>query len=199
MQRLIKNLVLLGLTTTLPSLALVAGEECCQAGATCPVAGAAKDACCAEKTAAVTKAAAAHSKLVKVDYKVTGMTRGGCETKVKDALAKIEGVSEPSACSDAKQVKLAYDASKVKEEQLMAAINKLGFKVEAETVDLKVEGLKCGACSEKVSKKLASVKGVSEQKVCHEAQHAVVTFDPNKVSRKDIVAAIDGTGFKVVQ
>lgn len=209
MRTVLKTLVALGLTTTLSSLALVADGACATAAAgTCPATAAAKDAaCCASKeacckttaTAAANTCPASDSKLVKVSYRVSGMTCAGCESKVTGALSKIAGVSEPAACAESKAVKLAYDPTKVKEDQLLAALNKTGFKVEAETIDLKVDGLKCGACSDKVSKKLASVKGVQEQKVCHEGQKAVVTFDPHKVSRKDIIAAIDTTGFKVVQ
>ena len=206
---MLKNFVVIGLAGTLPALGLLAGGEACAAAATCPVAGAAKEACCASTEAccaskakaavAATCPADSQAKLVKISYKVTGMTCAGCETKVTGVLSKIEGVKEPAACAESKQVKLAYDPTKVKEDQLMAAINKTGFKVEAETIDLKVEGMKCGACSDKVGQKLAAVKGVSEQKVCHEGQNALVTFDPNKVSRKDIIAAIDSTGFKVAQ
>lgn len=200
MRNTLKNLVVIGVAGTLPALALLAEE-------TCPVSAAAKEACCATADACcASKAVAAaacpadsQAKLVKVSYKVAGMSCVACETKVKAELAKIAGVSEPAACAESKQVKLAYDPTKVKEDQLMAAINKTGFKVEAELVDLKVEGMKCAACSTKVSQKLAAVKGVSEQKVCHEGQKALVTFDPNKVSRKDIIAAIDSTGFKVAQ
>jgi len=203
---ILKNFVVIGLASTLPALALLA-DGACASTTTCPAAGAAKEACCAATEACCASKAAAAStcpadsqaKLVKISYKVTGMTCAGCETKVTGVLSKIEGVSEPAACAESKQVKLAYDPTKVKEDQLMAAINKTGFKVEAETIDLKVEGMKCGACSDKVGKKLAGVKGVSEQKVCHEGQQALVTFDPTKVSRKDIIAAIDSTGFKVAQ
>lgn len=204
MRTVLKNFVVIGLAGVLPGLGLRADEA---KAATCPVAGATKEACCAsteaccpaKTAAAATCPADSQAKLVKISYKVTGMSCAACEAKVTGTLTKIEGVREPSACAESKQVKLAYDPAKVKEDQLMAAIIKTGFKVEAETVDLKVEGMKCSACSEKVSNKLAGVKGVSERKVCHEAQNAVVTFDPNKVSRKDIIAAIDSTGFKVAQ
>ena len=109
------------------------------------------------------KAAAAKTdKLVKVDYKVAGMTCTACETKLTKVLSAIDGVSEPSACSQSKLAKVSYDPARVKDEQLIQAINKAGFKVEAETIAVKVDGMTCGTCSDKVSKKLASVKGVSE-------------------------------------
>jgi copper chaperone CopZ len=81
----------------------------------------------------------------------------------------------------------------------MAAIHKAGFKVSAEMVEVKVDGMKCGACSTKVSKALAGLKGVEKQEVCHESGKALVKFDPNTISRQKVLAAIDGTGFKTIQ
>jgi Cu+-exporting ATPase len=127
------------------------------------------------------------------------MTCEACETKLTKALAAIDGVTEPAACAQSKTAKLAYNPKKVKDQQVIAAINKAGFKVADETVTVKVDGMTCGACSDKVSQKLASVKGVKDQKVCHDSKQAVVTFDPAKVSQKDVLAAIDATGFKTVR
>lgn len=167
-----------------------ASKDACAAGAS---------ACCADGGAKTAKAADKNDHLVRVSYTVTGMTCADCETKLTKALAAIDGVTEPSACAESKTAKLAYNPKKVKDQQVIAAINKAGFKVAAETLTVKVDGMSCGACSDKVSKKLASVKGVKEQKVCHESKQAVITFDPSKVSQKDVLAAIDSTGFKSVQ
>jgi copper ion binding protein len=148
-----------------------------------------EQACCAN----------AQAKLTKVQYEVKDLACAACETKVKEALASLEGVGQAAACSKEKHVTVAYDAQKVKEKQLMAAIKKAGFNVTAETVELKVDGMTCGACSGKVSKALANLKGVQQQEVCHESGKAVVTFDPNSLSREKVLAAIDQTGFKIVQ
>jgi copper ion binding protein len=211
MRTLIKTLLTLGVATALPSMTRAGGEACAAAAGTCPATAAAKAGeccsataakageCCAATGATAAAKAAKNDKLVKVDYKIAGMSGDACAAKLTKTLAAIEGVSEPAACSESKHAKLAYNPAKVKDDQLIAAINKAGFKVEAETIAVKVDGMSCGACSDKVSKKLASVKGVSEQKVCHESKQAVITFDPAKVSRKDVLAAIDTTGFKVAQ
>jgi copper ion binding protein len=201
MRTLIKSLFTLGVATALPTLIHAGGEACATAAGTCP-ASAKAGACCPATGATATTTATPSvkdAKTMKVDYKVTGMTCGACETKLTTALKGIDGVADATACADSKKATLTFDPAKVKDEQVLAAVKKAGFKVEAETIAVKVDGMSCGACSDKVSKKLASVKGVSEQKVCHEAKEAVVTFDPAKVSRKDVLAAIDTTGFKVVQ
>ncbi len=219
MRSLIKDLMLVGSAAGVAAWVWAADNGTCSADkAACPAAAAtcsaskdtcsatkeacpatAGSACCAEAGAKTTKAANKDEKVVRVSYTVTGMTCAACETKVTKALAAIDGVTEPSACADSKTAKLAYNPKKVKDQKVIAAINKSGFKVAAETLTVQVDGMSCGACSDKVSKKLASVKGVKEQKVCHESKQAVITFDPAKVSQKDVLAAIDSTGFKSVQ
>lgn len=201
MTKTLKLMVALGAAVVLP-LGAYAGEGQCDAKAagTCT---AGKEAACAEKAgtcpASQAAAAAQTAGLIQVVYVVDGMTCEACENKLAKALLNVDGVKQASACSKSKQAKLAYDGKKVKEADLLAAIGKTGFKTQAEIIDVKVEGMTCGGCSSKVGNALASVKGVKEQKVCHEAKNAVVTFDPNTVSRAQIIAAISQTGFQVAQ
>jgi len=161
----------------------------CAAGAqTHPVSATASDATCSEAKAAA---------LTKADFEVSGIAGAGCATKLTAALMEIQGVGDAKACATSNKVQVAYEAESVKEKQLVSAITKAGFKVNAETVELKVSGMECGACSTTVSKTLAAIDGVKEQKVCHVGSNAVVKFDPNKTSREQLVAAIDKTGFSV--
>lgn len=206
MKNLFKLPLTLGMAVALPALSLAGDQATCPAAKDTCTAGAAKaDACCPAAAAtcpvsgATTKVTPAGERLIQAQFKVSGMTCTACETSVTKALNAIEGVKEASACAESKVAKVAYNPEKVKDRQLAAAIRQAGFKVEAETIAVKVDGLSCGACSDKVGKKLAALKGVTEQKVCHESKQAVVTFDPEKVSTKDILAAIDSTGFKVAQ
>lgn len=60
-----------------------------------------------------------------------------------------------------------------------------------------VSGMTCGGCSGAVSKKLAAIDGVTVKKVCHESGCAVVNYDPNKVRKEAIAAAINQGKFKV--
>ncbi len=199
MKTVLKSCLSLGMAAALPVVVMAEEAGACPASKnTCPVSGVSADACCPATGAG--KPVSADSKLTRVEYKVAGMTCGACETKLATALKAINGVAEVSACAESKLAKVSYDPAKLKDDKaLAAAIGKAGFTVQAATLAVKVDGMTCGACSDKVGKKLAALKGVTEQKVCHESKLAVVTYDPAKLSRKDILAAIDATGFKAVQ
>jgi copper chaperone CopZ len=74
-------------------------------------------------------AAAAEQKTVVL--KVEGMTCGGCSSSVNKKLGATPGVVSCKADHTAGTATVTYTAGKVAEADLVAAINKLGFKAAA--------------------------------------------------------------------
>jgi copper chaperone CopZ len=89
-----------------------------------------------------------------VCIKVDGMTCGGCEGKVKKAVAQLKGVTLTEVSAKTGTAKLTLD-EKASKADVMAAINKTGLKAVGEQVTYKVDGMTCGACEGKVTKALA--------------------------------------------
>ncbi len=65
-------------------------------------------------------------------FRVEGMTCGGCEVAVKRAVKKIEGVDTVAASHKEASAEVTYDPAKVTPEEIVAAIEKIGFGAEAE-------------------------------------------------------------------
>lgn len=62
---------------------------------------------------------------------------------------------------------------------------------------LKVDGMACGACSNRVEKVARRVEGVRDASVSHEQGMARITYDPAKTNPAAIARAItENTGFK---
>ena len=59
-----------------------------------------------------------------------------------------------------------------------------------------VSGMTCGGCSSGLRLEVKKIEGVEDVKVSHEESFAAVTYDPDKVSTKDILKAIEKMGFK---
>lgn len=201
MNKMMKFVAVLGVAAAVP-MAVIAGEcktECAQACAkVCPASCA--EACPCPVSSAV-KASCADSKcdkLTKVEYKLTGLTCADQAARVTKAVAGLDGVVEPKVCAKSGKAVMAIDAKRVKDAQLVAAIEQTGLKVQKEVLTVKVSGLKCEDCSAKVTQAVAGVKGAKAEGVCHQSGQAVVSFDPKKVSRDQVLAAINRTGFSVV-
>ena len=68
----------------------------------------------------------------------------------------------------------------------------------SETVRLSVPDMDCPSCAGKVEKSLSRTEGVVEYDTQPTTGTVVVTYDTERATRKDIVAAIEGGGYEVV-
>jgi len=67
----------------------------------------------------------------------------------------------------------------------------------ADKVTFAVAGMTCGGCEGKLSKMFTSVEGVTVDKVCSKSGKACLKYDSEKVSKKDLMAVVKKSGFKL--
>ena len=67
----------------------------------------------------------------KVEIKVSGMTCGGCERSVQNALTSRKGVTAAKADRNAGVVAVEFDPAQIQRAALEKAIAEAGFKVAA--------------------------------------------------------------------
>ncbi|MBI4440309.1 copper-translocating P-type ATPase [Candidatus Woesearchaeota archaeon] len=63
---------------------------------------------------------------------------------------------------------------------------------------IKISGMHCASCANRIEKGLKKVKGVKEASVNFASEKAVVEYDESKASRKILEQSIKGTGYKVI-
>ncbi len=66
------------------------------------------------------------------------------------------------------------------------------------TKKLRIDGMTCASCQNKIEKKLRSTIGIQNADVSYSAGTAVVAYDPDAISLKDIVAIIQKLGYQVL-
>ncbi|MFO8059389.1 MAG: copper ion binding protein, partial [Bacillota bacterium] len=66
-----------------------------------------------------------------------------------------------------------------------------------EEVQLSVTGMTCAACAQNVERALRRTEGVIDAQVNLATGRARIVFDPGKVDRADLSAAIESTGYGV--
>ncbi|MFP4478729.1 MAG: heavy-metal-associated domain-containing protein [Candidatus Izemoplasmatales bacterium] len=64
------------------------------------------------------------------EFKVTGMTCGGCENSVKRVVKQLPGVQEVKASHADRSVSVFYDDKQLNEGQILDQIKKLGYEAE---------------------------------------------------------------------
>ena len=125
---------------------------------------------------------------------VAGMTCASCVARVEKALAKVPGVRAAS-------VNLATERATVESDgaldagQVAAAVERAGYSVAREPVDLAIEGMTCASCVARVEKALAKVPGVLSAEVNLATEGACVTRLAGAAATAELLAAVQRAGY----
>ncbi len=127
---------------------------------------------------------------------VQGMTCAACANRVEKALSKLEGVQSAS-------VNLATEKAVVEHEKpvpvsrLIEVIEAAGYQVasDSQKAKLKIDGMTCAACSNRVEKALAQAPGVSRAAVNLAAELASLEYDANEVSLEELIEVVEKSGY----
>lgn len=105
-------------------------------------------------------------------------------------LIIIIGVVVAAACSP----EAMADSNSATHRQVAQAVE-ITAKPAAEEkrVVIPVQGMACGSCAKRLQQRLSNIKGVITAMVDFAAKEARVTFDPTKVTVKQLVAEIEKT------
>ncbi len=125
---------------------------------------------------------------------VEGMTCASCVSRVEKALSAIPGVSEAN-------VNLATEAATVRADKgvalnaLRAAVEKAGYTVGEQTVQLSIEGMTCASCVARVEKALLKVPGVTSAQVNLATETAEVKLASRDLDVSTLTAAVAQAGY----
>lgn len=64
-----------------------------------------------------------------------------------------------------------------------------------EKIELKIEGMHCGACATGIQMLTSQMDGVSSSFVDYDKKFGVFEFDPAKVKKEDIIKAVAELGY----
>ncbi|MDP3137762.1 MAG: heavy metal translocating P-type ATPase [Burkholderiaceae bacterium] len=122
------------------------------------------------------------------------MTCASCVSRVEKALSAVPGVTEAS-------VNLATEAATVRADKsvavdaLRAAVEKAGYTVGEQTVQLSIEGMTCASCVARVEKALLKVPGVTSAQVNLATETAEVKLASRDLDIGALSAAVAKAGY----
>lgn len=70
---------------------------------------------------------------------------------------------------------------------------------DRERVTLRIAGMSCSVCAQKIERILQSTKGVYEAAVNFGNNIAAISYDPIKINKQDLIKIIEGSGYKVIE
>jgi Cu+-exporting ATPase len=134
----------------------------------------------------------------KVDFPVEGMSCASCAVKIEDTLAHLEGVAQAAVNFAAEKATLTFDPSKTKMEDIIKAIEDLGYKTTQNKTTFPIEGMSCSSCVAKIEKALGALPGVISAAVNFANSTATVEYFPAQVTLPHLQHAVEALGYKVL-
>jgi Cu+-exporting ATPase len=143
-------------------------------------------------SSSVPPAAAADSP-ARLDLPVSGMTCAACAARIEKVLNRLPGVTASvNLASERASVELAPSGASPR--QVVDTIEKAGFGVPPQTLELGIEGMTCAACATRLEKVLNRIEGV-EAAVNLASERARVRYRPGVATVGQLLDAVARAGF----
>ncbi|MGP4041016.1 heavy metal translocating P-type ATPase [Gracilibacillus sp. D59] len=130
----------------------------------------------------------------KVTLGITGMTCAACSNRIEKVLNKMDGVNAQVNLTTEK-ASVSFDPENVQLEDVQAKIEKLGYGVQTERIDLDVYGMTCAACSNRIEKVLNKQDGIQKATVNLATESASVEYNPSFIEETDMISRIQKLGY----
>ena len=131
--------------------------------------------------------------LRRLDLPLSGMTCAACAARIEKVLNRLPGV-DASVNLASERARIALSSNETSPAQLVASIEKAGFGVPQQSVELAIEGMTCAACSARIEKVLKRLPGV-EAAVNLATERARIRFVPGVADPALLIATIEKAGY----
>lgn len=135
--------------------------------------------------------------LKKIEISIEGMTCASCATRIEKSLNKLPSVhATVNLASEKAQIK--FDNSQIIPSQLIETIEKIGFHIVPQSVQLQISGMTCAGCSEHIQKVLNKLPGVTAN-VNLATEKASVNFKPGSTTVRNLIEIILKEGYHATE
>ncbi|PWB39299.1 MAG: copper-translocating P-type ATPase [Rhodocyclales bacterium] len=128
-----------------------------------------------------------------VDLPIEGMTCAACAARIERQLNKLPGVSAAVNFAS-ERAHVAFDADAVSPPQIVETIEKAGFKVPPQSLDLAISGMTCAACATRIETVLNKLPGV-EANVNFASEKANIRYVLGQADAAALIAAVRRAGY----
>ncbi|MDN5752740.1 MAG: heavy metal translocating P-type ATPase [Nitrosospira sp.] len=133
--------------------------------------------------------------LQQIELPIEGMTCSACAARIEKNLNKLPGVHAVVNFANEK-ARVEFDGATTQPEELIRSIEKAGFHVAPQSVQLQIRGMTCAACSGRIEKALNKLPGVTATvNLATEIAHVSLNPGAAATAVDDLVAAVTKAGY----
>lgn len=131
-----------------------------------------------------------------IDIPVQGMSCASCVGRVEKAIRSVEGVTAASVNLATERAHVEFVPSGANPTAVANAIRNAGYEPSENAIELKIDGMTCASCVNRVEKALRRVPGVVDASVNLATERASVRYlgSPDIASR--LIGAVEQTGYE---
>ncbi len=130
-----------------------------------------------------------------ISLPIEGMTCATCAGRVESALSALPSVSATVNLA-AEKADIHFNAAQISPADLAAAIERAGYDVPSEMLELKIGGMTCASCVSRVEQALSQSSGVTQALVNLATEKAQVTGKRGLMRPADLVGAVERAGYE---
>ena len=135
-----------------------------------------------------------------VTLPITGMHCTNCSDTVARDLRKLDGVAAAEVNYATEKATVTFNPSLLDEGVIIEKIKDIGYGVAIGEIELPITGMHCVNCAATVEKTLNKMQpGVVSATVNFATERAHIAYIPGQVARTDLIGAIEGAGYGVVE
>jgi Cu+-exporting ATPase len=136
-----------------------------------------------------------------VTLELKGLKCAACVAAVEKAVGGLFGVASASVNLATSSGTFTYDDTAIGIDDIVKAVRAAGYDVTetADTIELKIGGLRCVACANTVETSLKKVPGVGDASVNFTAGTATVTYDRDAVDVAALKQAVERAGYTAAE
>jgi Cd2+/Zn2+-exporting ATPase len=130
---------------------------------------------------------------------VPSMDCSSCASKVERSVRSLSGVVSVDPRPATGTLVVEYDADVTTDAAIRERVEAAGYDVaDTETATFSVPSMDCSSCAGTVESALSRVEGILDYDARPASGRVVVTYDPVRATRGDVVAGIENAGYEVV-
>ncbi len=135
----------------------------------------------------------------KKSFKINGMTCSACANRVERVVGKLDGVEKSNVNFATETLSVEFDENKLQDKDIEEKVVKAGYSIKKniKTYNLKVEGMTCSACANRVERVTKKIGGVQESNVNFATEKLTIVVDEDVTGYSDIKTAVEKAGYKL--
>jgi Cu+-exporting ATPase len=137
-------------------------------------------------------------------FKVEGMSCASCAARIEKRLQREKGVIQANINFASEKLQVQFNPEEINKEIIVQTVKDIGYDAipeedkSKEKVTLKVRGMTCSACANRVEKGVINTEGVLKANVNFAAEKLTIEYDPEQVKLLDIKNKVSKLGYELL-